>query len=71
MDFGTYLFIAFVIACIVLAGIAIYMHKAMLAVMLLVLPIIVFIGVFIYAGLKDKIGESEYMEEVIRYVGSD
>jgi hypothetical protein len=62
MDFGTCLFTVFVIACAVLAGVAVYMHRAVLAAMLLVLPIVVFIGAFIYAGLKDEVGESEYTE---------
>ena len=59
MDLGTKLFIAFVAISIVLAGITIYMNRIIIGVILLVLPIIVFIAIFIYAGINDRIDIDE------------
>ncbi|MCI4436746.1 MAG: hypothetical protein JHC33_08075 [Ignisphaera sp.] len=67
MDLGTKLFMVFVVACIVLAGISMYMGRVVIGVALLVLPMVVFITMFIYAGMNDRID----MEEAIRCVGAD
>jgi uncharacterized membrane protein YoaK (UPF0700 family) len=67
MDLGTKLFVALVVACAVLAGIAIYMNKVVVGVALLMLPIAMFIAIFIYAGMNDRID----VEEAINCAGTD
>ena len=67
MDLGTKLFMIFVVACIVLAGISMYMNKVVIGIVLLVLPMIVLLALLIYVGINDRID----MEEVIIGVGTD